>query len=123
MRGEFKPIKTNVPGIEICEVFPKVASLMDKAAVIRSVVGCSGGHDAYQCLTGWNPNDAEEHWRSSRDRSGRCEMYGPVDPSVPPYHRPGQADQARRLGRIRASRVFLVRPMHHSSRTARACRT
>ena len=49
IRGEFQPIKTNVPGIEICEVFPKLASLMDKAAVIRSVVGCRGGHDGIQC--------------------------------------------------------------------------
>ena len=41
VRGEFKPIKTNVPGIEICEVFPELAARMDKAAVIRSVVGCA----------------------------------------------------------------------------------
>ena len=52
IRGEFQAIKTNVPGIEICEVFPKLAGMMDKAAVIRSVVGCSGGHDAVQCLSG-----------------------------------------------------------------------
>src|SRR5437879_2883359 len=55
IRGEFKPIATKVPGIQICEVFPKIAALMDKCAVIRSVVGASGGHDAYQCTTGW-PN-------------------------------------------------------------------
>src|SRR5437879_2750276 len=55
IRGEFKPIPTSVPGIQICEVFPKIAALMDKCAVIRSVVGASGGHDAYQCTTGW-PN-------------------------------------------------------------------
>ena len=49
IRGEFKPINTNVPGIQICEVFEKLAGLMDKAAVIRSVVGCRGGHDALHC--------------------------------------------------------------------------
>ena len=53
IRGEFKPIATNVPGIEICEVFPKLAKMMDRCAVIRSIVGAGGGHDAYQCTTGW----------------------------------------------------------------------
>src|ERR1051325_9393315 len=45
IRGEFKPIKTNVPGIEICEVFPRMAKMMDRFAVIRSVVGSDGDHD------------------------------------------------------------------------------
>src|ERR1700716_973564 len=32
IKGEFKPIATNVPGIQICEVFPKIAARMDKCA-------------------------------------------------------------------------------------------
>src|SRR2546430_3410101 len=52
IRGEFKPIKTNVPGIEICELLPKTAAMMDKLAVIRSIVGANGDHYAFQCLTG-----------------------------------------------------------------------
>src|SRR5271156_5661122 len=47
-RGEFKPIKTNVPGIEICEHFPRLAAMMDKFVVIRSIVDSSGDHDAFQ---------------------------------------------------------------------------
>src|SRR3954471_8222601 len=35
IRGEFQPIKTNVPGIEICEHLPKMARMMDKLAIIR----------------------------------------------------------------------------------------
>ncbi|MBI3466159.1 MAG: DUF1501 domain-containing protein, partial [Planctomycetes bacterium] len=35
IRGEFKPIATRVPGLQIGEVFPKIAALMDKFAVIR----------------------------------------------------------------------------------------
>jgi hypothetical protein len=85
VRGEFQPIKTNVPGIEICEVFPKVARLMDKAAVIRSVVGCSGGHDAFQCLTGWHPNDLRSIGGRPAIGSAAAKVYGPVDPAVPPY--------------------------------------
>ena len=42
IRGEFKPIATNVPGIQIGEVFPRIAGMMDKCVVIRSVVGASG---------------------------------------------------------------------------------
>jgi hypothetical protein len=52
VRGELRPIKTNVPGIEICELFPRMAKIMDKLAIIRSMVGCNGDHYAYQCLTG-----------------------------------------------------------------------
>jgi hypothetical protein len=85
IRGEFKPIATKVPGIQICEVFPKIAALMDKFAVIRSVVGATGGHDAIQCTTGW-PN------KSLAALGGRpsigavlAKLKGPVDPSVPPF--------------------------------------
>ena len=52
IRGEFKPIETNVSGIQICELFPKLARVMDKVAIIRSIVGSEGAHSAYQCMTG-----------------------------------------------------------------------
>ena len=42
IRGEFKPIKTNVPGIQICELFPKLAAMMDKLVVVRSIVDARG---------------------------------------------------------------------------------
>src|SRR4026207_1229947 len=35
IRGEFKPIKTNVPGIEICEHLPKLARCADKFDLLR----------------------------------------------------------------------------------------
>src|SRR5438309_11351381 len=53
IRGEFKPIATKVPGIQIGEVFPRIAGLMDRFAILRSVVGAAGGHDAVQCMSGW----------------------------------------------------------------------
>jgi hypothetical protein len=37
IRGKFKPIRTNVPGIQICEHFPLMARVMDKVALIRSL--------------------------------------------------------------------------------------
>src|SRR5262245_14520303 len=35
IRGEFRPIATNVPGIEICELLPRLANLADKYTLIR----------------------------------------------------------------------------------------
>ena len=52
VRGEFKPISTNVPGIQICEEFPRMARMMDKFTIIRSMIDSQGAHDLYQCVTG-----------------------------------------------------------------------
>src|SRR5438045_4490148 len=57
VRGEFKPIKTNVPGIQVSETMPLLAQQMDKATLIRSVSYTPNGlfnHTAamYQMLTG-----------------------------------------------------------------------
>jgi uncharacterized protein (DUF1501 family) len=37
IRSSFRPIRTNVPGIEITEIFPRMARLADKFALIRSM--------------------------------------------------------------------------------------
>src|ERR1051326_3989287 len=52
IRGEFKPIKTNVPGIQICEHLPRIAGMMDKLVPIRSMVGAVDEHSDFQCMTG-----------------------------------------------------------------------
>jgi uncharacterized protein (DUF1501 family) len=85
IRGEFKPIATKVPGIQICEVFPKIAGLMDKCAVIRSVVGATGRHDAYQCLAGWAERDLAALGGRPSLGSVLAKLQGPVDPAVPPF--------------------------------------
>lgn len=85
IRGEFRPIATNVTGIQICEVFPRLAQLMDKSAVIRSVVGCQGGHEAFQCMTGWGKNDLQNIGGRPAVGSAVAKLFGPVDASVPPY--------------------------------------
>ena len=51
IRGEFRPIATNVPGIQICEHMPRLAGMMDRLIPIRSLVGSEGRHSAFQCLT------------------------------------------------------------------------
>src|SRR5262245_34121224 len=45
IRGEFKPIKTNVPGINICEKLPRLARLADKYAIVRSLTHPSNNHE------------------------------------------------------------------------------
>ncbi|MFP6767930.1 MAG: DUF1501 domain-containing protein, partial [Planctomycetaceae bacterium] len=37
IRGKYKPIDTNVAGIQICEHFPLMARMMDKVALVRSL--------------------------------------------------------------------------------------
>ena len=58
IRGEFRPMATNVPGMEICELFPKLAKIADKFAIVRSLADSDGGHDCYQCMTGHKKNSA-----------------------------------------------------------------
>jgi hypothetical protein len=84
IRGEFRPIKTNVSGIEICEVFPQLANMMDKAVVIRSVMGCTGGHDAVQCMSGWAPGALQSIGGRPAIGAAVAKLFGPVDASVPP---------------------------------------
>src|SRR5262249_38296897 len=55
IRGEFKPIATKLPGFQICELMPKVASIADKFAFIRSLVGSAGAPHPFLCPAGFSP--------------------------------------------------------------------
>ena len=44
VRGEFKPISTNVPGVQIGEHLPRQAKIFDKLAVVRSAYHTNAGH-------------------------------------------------------------------------------
>lgn len=54
IRGEFQPIATTVPGLQICELLPKLAGIADQFAFIRSLVGSIGQHHAFQCQSGFD---------------------------------------------------------------------
>ena len=58
VRGEFRPINTNVPGLEICELLPKLAAIADKYTIIRSLVGFRDDHNTHWCSTGWESHPA-----------------------------------------------------------------
>jgi len=85
IRGEFSPIATKVPGFQICEVFPRLANIMDRCAVIRSVVGATDRHDAFQCMTGWKTTDLASLGGRPSLGSAVAKLKGPVEPSVPPF--------------------------------------
>lgn len=53
--GPWRPIRTTVPGFEICEAFPRLAGLADRLTVIRSLVGNQADHDAVQVFNGRDP--------------------------------------------------------------------
>jgi len=61
-RGEFKPIQTNVSGVQICEHFPMQAKMFDKLAVVRSLVSVDEHSDSL-VMTGYseNNNRVEHH--------------------------------------------------------------
>src|SRR5437016_14019273 len=42
--GPWRPIATNVNGIQICEAFPRLAGMMDRLVVVRSLVGNQSDH-------------------------------------------------------------------------------
>ncbi len=85
IRGEFKPIPTNVPGVEICEHMPRLAKIMDKIAIIRTLVGARGEHAAVQCVSGYSA--AESKQQGGRPSLGAIlsRLEGPVHPTVPPF--------------------------------------
>ena len=84
VRGEFKPIATNVPGIEICELFPRMAAMMDKFVPIRSICDADGRHDGYQCMTGrkFGARTPPGGWPAMG--SWVSKLQGPVNGAVPP---------------------------------------
>src|SRR5437868_1119405 len=51
-RGEFKPIATNVPGVQICEHMPLQAKMWDKLACVRSIVSVDEHSDSL-VMTGY----------------------------------------------------------------------
>ncbi|APW63360.1 DUF1501 domain-containing protein [Paludisphaera borealis] len=85
IRGDFKPIATNVPGFDICEHMPRMAKMMDKFAVIRSLVGSGPDHSAGQCLTGYT--DLVSRVQGGRPSLGSivAKLEGPIHSDIPPF--------------------------------------
>lgn len=84
-RGEFSPIKTNVPGIEICEHMPLLAQMADKYAIIRSLVGSYDDHSNFHTQTGWGRNELRNVGGRPSIGSVVARLQGPAGEGAPPY--------------------------------------
>ena len=58
-RGTFNPIKTVMPGYQVCEHMPRIAKIVDKLAIIRSTTHPDSGHESasHMLLTGYKPTN------------------------------------------------------------------
>ncbi len=88
IRGEFRPIATNVPGIQICEHLPRMARWMDRAAVLRAVHHKAGCHNEIPSFSGYeSPSGMQElndqHLPPSM--GSVCEYLKPADQRLPAY--------------------------------------
>jgi hypothetical protein len=113
IRGEFKPIPTRLPGVEIGELLPRIAGVMDKVAVIRSIVNLRDEHSSFQNVTGFPMGQSQREGKPSFG-SVIARMQGMVDPVVPPFidlfpvmqHRPYNSPGPGFLGyRFKPSRM------------------
>src|SRR5262249_5507872 len=90
-RGEFKPMPTNVPGIQICELLPQIARQMDKFSLVRSFRHHNSDHGpadhyihtGYFPQAGFNPGLSPNNQRPAHG-SIIARKLGPRG-SVPPY--------------------------------------
>ncbi|MFN0056103.1 MAG: DUF1501 domain-containing protein [Planctomycetales bacterium] len=93
IRGEFQPISTAVPGLDVCELLPRLAGCADKYTVIRSLIGFRDDHNTHWCSTGWESHPPMESspivagyppgdWPSLGSILSRS--LGPQVPGVPP---------------------------------------
>ncbi len=83
VRGPFRPIATNVAGIQISELLPETARHAEKLAIIRSMTSPLGEHGLahHYLLTGYKPTPAL-HYPSYGAVVARCRT---DDSALPPY--------------------------------------
>lgn len=106
IRGEFQPIETNVPGVQIGELLPKISQVMDKCTLIRTYSHKYNSHNPYNVFTGFDGgNDRENYFAKRSDHPSIASVYQHVHPvagEVPPYvvlpAFPGYSQALRRSG-------------------------
>ncbi len=83
--GPMRPTKTNVSGIEICDLFPQMAKMMDKFAIIRSLCNAQADHDAVQCYSGYTKQGRSPTGGWPQVGSAIAKLQGPTSPATPPF--------------------------------------
>jgi len=88
VRGEFRPIATSAPGVQICEHLPRCARIMHKLAVVRSLHHPMRNHNsaAVEALCGRTPLGGDLELLADDANSFPC--YG----AVVSHQRPGARD-------------------------------
>lgn len=85
IRGEFDPISTSIPGIQISELMPQVAASMERFAIIRSLTGAEGRHDSFECCTGRHFSKPQPQGGWPAVGSVLSKVMGQAHPAVPAY--------------------------------------
>ncbi len=87
VRGEFKPIATRVPGIQICEHFPQLAQRTDRLAIIRSLTHTDVNHTTATSylLTGQPPAQGAELRNDWPHMGGVLARLGRGREPLPPF--------------------------------------
>jgi hypothetical protein len=82
--GEFRPIATRLPGVQVSEYLPRLASMLDRLAVVRSIVGLRDEHSSFQTITGYTMDLAR---REAKPHAGSVisRVLGPTSPVVPAF--------------------------------------
>lgn len=83
--GPWRPIATNVNGIQICEAFPRLARMTDRLAIVRSLVGNQADHDAIQVFNGHHPRKPPASGGWPQFGSVVAKVQGAVAQAVPPF--------------------------------------
>lgn len=83
--GPWRPRATNIPGIQICEALPRLAGIMDKLAIVRSLVGNQADHDAIQVFNGHHPRKPTPFGGWPQLGSVVAKIQGATHPAIPPF--------------------------------------
>jgi len=84
IRGPYKPMETKVSGIQITEHMPQIAKMMDKFALIRSLVGARDEHASNLCLTGYPIGENRNNFWPSLG-AVVSKVQGSSDRTIPPF--------------------------------------
>src|SRR5262245_39826713 len=87
IRGPFKPIRTNVPGMDICELMPLQAKIADQLAIIRNMAFQNNDHrPPDELLTGFQGVGTQPSGRPALGSVvSRLQADAGVRRLVPPY--------------------------------------
>ncbi len=86
IRGEFSPISTSVPGLHICEHMPRIAQMMHKASLIRTITHNYNSHNPLPVMTGWaggNPAALVPDPKDPPDIGAVCQYLGMGSKDMP----------------------------------------